>query len=97
MRAELSNGDRLASTAGTTGDIYEQLDLTPHQRRQASSKVSETSQQVDSLTAETFTMMLTPEQQPGTLTIAWDTTQGRTTATWFEAPFGEGTCSALQR
>ena len=51
------------------------LDLTAHQKKQAESKVSETSQQVDSLIAETFTQVLTPSQQPGTSTITWQTTK----------------------
>ena len=51
------------------------LDLTAHQKRQAESKVNETSQQVDSLIAETFTQVLTPSQEPGTATIKWQTTK----------------------
>ena len=41
---------------------HEALDLTAHQKKQAESKVNETSQQVDSLIAETFTQVLTPSQ-----------------------------------
>jgi predicted AAA+ superfamily ATPase len=54
------------------------LDLTEHQKRQASSKVTEVSQQVDSLIAETFTLVLTPSQEPGTSEIKWHTTKATT-------------------
>ena len=54
------------------------LDLTEHQKRQAISKVDELSQQVDSLIAETFTLVITPSQQPGTSEITWDTTKATT-------------------
>jgi hypothetical protein len=56
-------------------DDYQALDLTAHQKKQAESKVKETSQQVDSLIAETFTQVLTPAQEPGTSTITWQTTK----------------------
>ncbi len=51
------------------------LDLTEHQKRQAQSKVTEVSQQVDSLIGETFTLVLTPSQAPGTSEISWQTTK----------------------
>jgi predicted AAA+ superfamily ATPase len=54
------------------------LDLTEHQKKQASSKVTEASQQVDSLIAETFTLVLTPSQEPGTSEIKWHTTKATT-------------------
>jgi len=54
------------------------LDLTAHQRKQAESKVAETSQQIDSLIAEAFTQVLTPTQEPGTSTIKWQTTKATT-------------------
>ena len=54
-----------------TGD--ESMDLTAHQQRQAETKMDETSKQVDSLIAETFTLVLTPSQQPGTSDIEWQT------------------------
>ena len=38
-------------------------------------KVTEVSQQVDSLIAETFTLVLTPSQAPGTSEITWQTTK----------------------
>jgi hypothetical protein len=53
----------------------EALQLTPHQKNQATSKVAEVSQQVDSLIAETFTLVLTPSQEPGTAEIKWQTTK----------------------
>ncbi len=55
------------------------LDLTEHQKRQASSKVTEVSQQVESLIAETFTLVLTPSQAPGTSEITWQTTKATAT------------------
>jgi hypothetical protein len=57
----------------------EALQLTPHQRKQAQSKVTEVGQQVDSLIAETFTQILTPSQAPGTATIDWKTTKATAT------------------
>lgn len=55
------------------------LDLTEHQKKQAESKVNESSQQVDSLIAETFTQILTPSQEPGTSEIKWQTTKATAT------------------
>ena len=54
-----------------TGD--ESMNLTAHQKRQAETKMAETSTQVASLIAETFTLVLTPSQQPGTSDIEWQT------------------------
>ena len=51
------------------------MNLTAHQQRQADSKLAETSKQVDSLIAETFTLALTPSKQPGTSAIEWQTTR----------------------
>ena len=51
------------------------MNLTAHQQRQADSKLAETSKQVDSLIAETFTLVLTPSKQPGTSAIEWQTTR----------------------
>lgn len=51
------------------------LDLTPHQKKQAESKVAEISQQVDSLLGETYTQVLTPAQEPGTPNIKWQTSK----------------------
>ena len=49
------------------------LDLTAHQQKQAETKTAETSQQVDSLIAETFTQVLVPSQEPGSAEIRWHT------------------------
>jgi hypothetical protein len=54
---------------------HESLQLTPAQRKQADEKVAETSKSVDSLIGETFTLVLTPQQAPGTDTISWQTTK----------------------
>ena len=51
----------------------ESLDLTTHQKRQAQTKLTETSQQVDSLIAETFILVLVPSQEPGTADVVWQT------------------------
>lgn len=60
-------------------DDHLALDLTAHQKNQAESKVAETSQQVNSLIAETFTQVLTPSQEPGTAVIKWLMTKASTT------------------
>lgn len=57
----------------------EVLQLTPHQKSQAESKVVETSQQVDSLIGEAFTQVLVPSQAPGTAEINWATIKVPTT------------------
>ena len=54
---------------------HEALNLTPHQKSQAESKVKEVSQQVDSLISETFTQVLTPKQEAGTSEVEWQTTR----------------------
>ena len=70
--AELRNASRrYLAWQSITGD--ESMDLTAHQQRQAETKMDETSKQVDSLIAETFTLVLTPSQQPGTSDIEWQT------------------------
>ena len=51
------------------------MNLTAHQQRQADTKLAETSQQVDSLIAEMFTLALTPSRQPGQRDIQWHTTR----------------------
>ncbi len=51
------------------------MNLTAHQQRQADSKLQETSKQVDSLIAETFTLAITPTKQPGQRDVEWQTTR----------------------
>ena len=51
------------------------LELTAHQLRQAQTKLEDSKKQVESLIAETFTLVLTPEQAPGTSEIAWQTSR----------------------
>ena len=51
------------------------MNLTAHQQRQADSKLQETSQQVDSLIAETFTLAITPTKQPAQREVEWQTTR----------------------
>jgi len=51
------------------------MNLTGHQQRQADSKLAETSQQVDSLIAETFTLAITPTKQPAQRDVEWQTTR----------------------
>ena len=51
------------------------MNLTAHQQRQADSKLQETSKQVDSLVAETFTLAITPIKQPGQRDVEWQTTR----------------------
>ena len=70
--AELrSAARRYLAWKSITGD--ESMNLTAHQQRQAETKMAETSKQVDSLISETFTLVLTPSQQPGASAIEWQT------------------------
>lgn len=72
---ELRDAARLYLAWQSIVDDHEALDLTPHQKSQAESKAKEISQQVDSLIAEAFTQVLTPNQQAGTAEIEWQTTR----------------------
>ncbi len=51
------------------------LQLTAHQLRQAQTKLDDSKKQVESLIAETFNLVLTPEQLPGTSEIVWQTSR----------------------
>ena len=51
------------------------LQLTAHQLRQAQTKLDDSKKQVESLIAETFTLVLTPAQLPGTSEIVWQTSR----------------------
>lgn len=51
------------------------MNLTAHQQSQAESKRAETSEQVDSMIAETFNLAVTPVRQPGRRDIEWQTTR----------------------
>ena len=73
--SELRAAPRLYLAWCSVVEDHQGLDLTAHQKKQAESKVKETSQQIDSLIAETFTQVLTPSQEPGTSTIKWQTTK----------------------
>ncbi len=72
---ELRAATRLYLAWQSIVDDSAALDLTEHQKRQAQSKTAEISQQVDSLIGETFTLVLTPSQVPGTGQITWQTTK----------------------
>ena len=76
--SELRAATRLQLAWASIVRDAESLQLTPHQQKQAQSKVSEVSQQVDSLIGETFTLVLTPSQEPGTSEIKWQTTKATT-------------------
>ena len=69
--AELRASARLYLAWKSIVADQESMNLTPHQLRQAESKLQETSKQVDSLIGETFT----PSQSPGTSEIDWQTTR----------------------
>ena len=56
-------------------DSGDDLQLTAHQLRQAQTKRDDSKKQVESLIAETFTLVLTPEQMPGTSEIVWQTSR----------------------
>ena len=73
--AELRAAARLYLAWKSIVADQESMNLTPHQLRQAESKLQETSKQVDSLIGETFTLTLTPSQSPGTSEIDWQTTR----------------------
>ena len=73
--AELRAAARLYLAWKSIVADQESMNLTPHQLRQAESKLQETSKQVDSLIGETFTLTLTPSQSPGTSDIDWQTTR----------------------
>ena len=73
--SELRAAARLHLAWRSIADEHEALDLTPHQRGQAESKVKEMSQRVDSLISESFTQVLTPSQEAGTSEIVWLTTR----------------------
>ena len=73
--SELRAAARLYLAWCSVVEDHQGLDLTAHQKKQAESKVKETSQQIDSLIAETFTQVLTPAQEPGTSNIKWQTTK----------------------
>ncbi|MDE0115147.1 MAG: DUF499 domain-containing protein [bacterium] len=73
--SELRGATRLYLAWRSIVKEHEPLDLTPHQKGQAESKMKEVSQQVDSLIAETFTQVLTPKQEAGTSEIEWQTTR----------------------
>ena len=53
----------------------DELQLTTHQLRQAQTKVDDSRKQIVSLIAETFNLVLTPEQLPGTSEIIWQTSR----------------------
>ncbi|MCY4194901.1 MAG: DUF499 domain-containing protein, partial [bacterium] len=76
--SELRAAARLWLAWQSIVDDHEALDLTPHQKGQAESKAKELSQQVDSLIAEAFTLVLTPNQEAGTAKVEWLTTRAAT-------------------
>ncbi|MXZ78951.1 MAG: ATP-binding protein [Gemmatimonadetes bacterium] len=73
--SELRDATRMYLAWRSIVEEHEALDLTPHQKGQAESKMKEVSQQVDSLISETFTQVLTPKQEAGTSEIEWQTTR----------------------
>lgn len=53
----------------------ETLNLSPHQQKQANTKLNETDNTVTSRIGETFVHVLTPKQTPGTADIEWQVTK----------------------
>ncbi len=51
----------------------ESMNLTAHQQKQAQTKTEETSNQVNSMIGETFTLVLRPSQEPGGADVEWQT------------------------
>ena len=70
---ELRGAVRSYLAWGSILDDREELDLSVQQHKQARTRHEETSQQVDSLIAEAFTLVLVPDQTPGTPDIDWHT------------------------
>ncbi len=56
-------------------DERDTLNLTPHQFKQASDKMKDTSGHVDSQIRETYSLLLEPHQQGGGKRIRWQTTK----------------------
>lgn len=72
---ELRSAARLYLAWKSINDEAEGLNLTPHQQRQASSKLAETSETVNSRIDETFVHVLTPKTAPGTAEVEWQLTK----------------------
>jgi hypothetical protein len=81
LAAEKSRVDDLRSAARSylawksIHDEREQLNLNPHQARQASSKLEEADKTVDQRIGETYQLVLSPGQQPGSAVIEWHQTR----------------------
>ncbi|MDE0067328.1 MAG: DUF499 domain-containing protein [Acidimicrobiaceae bacterium] len=58
-------------------DSRDDLQLTPHQLRQAQTKLDDSDKRVESLINETFNLVLTPHKEPGTSEVVWQTTRAR--------------------
>lgn len=72
---ELRSAARSYLAWQSINDETEALNLTPHQQRQASSKLTETNETVNSRIDETFVHVITPKTAPGTADIDWQTTK----------------------
>ncbi len=77
--ADLRAASRLYLAWQSILDESDALNLTPANQKLARTQITKVSQQVDALIAETFTMALTPAQEPGTAEITWATTKVGTT------------------
>jgi len=56
-------------------DEADSLNLTPHQQRQATSKLTETNETVAARIEETFVHVLTPKSLPGAAALDWEATK----------------------
>ncbi len=72
---ELRSAARLFLAWKSIADEADALNLTPHQQRQASSKLAETNETVASRIEETYVHVLTPRSNPGSADIDWQATK----------------------
>lgn len=73
--AELRSAARMYLAWKSINDEADSLNLTPHQQRQATSKLMETNETVAARIEETFVHVLTPKSQPGAAALEWEATK----------------------
>lgn len=72
---EMREAARLYLAWKSINDDREPLNLSPHQQKQAATKLKETDETVNSRIDLTFEYILAPRQTPGTATIVWQETK----------------------
>ncbi len=73
--AELRSAARMCLAWKSINDEVDSLNLTPHQQRQATSKLTETNETVAARIEETFGHVLTPKSLPGAAALEWEATK----------------------